>query len=149
MIPFILSAYNLVVMRTFFQGFPKELEESAMLDGASRFKTFLRIVLPSSKAVMATVGLFYGVGLWNQYETPLIYIQSDKWYPLQLKVKQLVVDDELTKLVMGGAIDVSANYTDRTLQAVVVVFAIIPIIMVYPYLQKYFAKGAMVGSVKG
>ena len=89
-VPQVISAYNLLVMRSFFQSFPAEIEEAAEIDGCGKFRMFFRIVLPSSKAVIATVGLFYGVGAWNQYATPLMMIQDTALFPLQLKIHQLV-----------------------------------------------------------
>lgn len=145
-LPHILSAYNLVIMRTFFQQFPKEIEEAAMIDGAGRFRLLLEIVLPSSKAVMATVGLFYAVGIWNQFQNAVMFIQDTKLFPLQQKINQLLSESSELQLLASSA---EVNYNERTLQAALVVFAIIPIVLIYPYLQKYFAKGAMLGSVKG
>lgn len=145
-LPQILTAYNMIIMRSFFQQFPVEVEEAAMIDGASRFKVFYQIVLPSSKAVLATVGLFYGVTLWNQFQHPMMFIQDMKLFPLQMKIRQLIGSGSELQNV---AASVNVNYSDRTLQAVVVVFAILPIIAVYPFIQKYFTKGAMLGSVKG
>lgn len=145
-LPQILTAYNMIIMRSFFQQFPAEVEEAAMIDGAGRFKLFYAIVLPSSKAVLATVGLFYGVTLWNQFQHPMMFIQNVDLFPLQMKIRQLIGSgSELVTMASQAGV----NYSDRTLQAAVVVFAIIPIIAVYPFLQKYFAKGAMLGSVKG
>lgn len=103
-------------------------------------------MLPSSKAVLASVGLFYAVTAWNQFQHPLMFIQDTKLYPLQLKIRQLI-NGGSELMSVTAAQDV--NYTESTLSAATVVFAIIPIIMVYPWLQKYFAKGAMLGSVKG
>ena len=145
-LPQILTAYNMIIIRSFFQQFPAEVEEAAMIDGASRFKVFYQIVLPSSKAVLATVGLFYGVTLWNQFQHPMMFIQDMKLFPLQMKIRQLIGSGSELQNV---AASVNVNYSDRTLQAVVVVFAILPIIAVYPFIQKYFTKGAMLGSVKG
>ena len=145
-LPQILTAYNMIIMRSFFQQFPAEVEEAAMIDGASRFKVFYQIVLPSSKAVLATVGLFYGVTLWNQFQHPMMFIQDMKLFPLQMKIRQLIGSGSELQNV---AASVNVNYSDRTLQAVVVGFAILPIIAVYPFIQKYFTKGAMLGSVKG
>lgn len=145
-LPHILTAYNMIVMRTFFLSFPKEVEESAMIDGCGPFRTLLQIVLPSSKAVIAVIGLFYAVTIWNQYQHPLYFIQDTSLYPLQLKVRQFINESsELQTIAARKAV----NYTERSLKAVVVVFAILPIILVYPKLQKYFEKGAMLGSVKG
>lgn len=145
-LPHILSAYNLAIMRTFFKQFPTEVEEAAKIDGCGCFGILIRIVMPSSKAVMATVGLFYAVTIWNQFQHPMMFISDMKLYPLQMKVRQLINGggDFATISVVQNV-----NYTEATLSAATVVFAVIPIIAVYPWLQKYFTKGAMLGSVKG
>ena len=145
-LPHILTAYNLIIVRTFFKQFPKELEEAAMIDGCGKFRILFQIVLPASKAVLATVGLFYGVTMWNQYEHPMMFIQNMDLFPLQMKIRSIVDGgSELQAITMMQ----TANYTPATLSAVAVVFAIIPILIGYPWIQKYFAKGAMLGSVKG
>lgn len=142
----ILNAYNLAIMRTFFQQFPEEVEEAAMIDGCGCFQILFKIVLPSSKAVLATVGLFYAVTIWNQFQTPVMFIQKTELFPLQLKIKQLISGgSDLANVVAVS----NVNYTESTLSAAAVVFAIIPIVAIYPWLLKYFAKGAMLGSVKG
>ncbi len=144
--PHILTAYNLAIMRTFFKQFPLEIEEAAMIDGCGSFKLLYKIVLPSSKAVLTTVGLFYAVTMWNQFQHPLMFLQDTDLFPLQLKIRQLVSGgSELANITMAA----NVNYTESTLSAAAVVFAIAPIIAIYPWLQKYFAKGAMLGSVKG
>lgn len=144
--PHILTAYNLIIMRTFFKQFPAEVEEAAMIDGCGHFRMLFEIVLPASKAVLATLGLFYAVTIWNQYQHPVMFIQNIDLYPLQLKIRQII----------DGGADFQAiaavkhvNYTEATLSATAVVFAIVPILIFYPWIQKYFAKGAMLGSVKG
>ncbi len=145
-LPHILSAYNLAIMRTFFKQFPSEVEEAAEIDGCGSFQTLIRIVLPSSKAVLATVGLFYGVTIWNQFQHPMMFISKTELYPLQLKIRQLInAGGDITGMVVRSDV----NYNETTLGAAAVVFAIIPVVAVYPWLQKYFAKGAMLGSVKG
>lgn len=145
-LPQILTAYNMIIMRSFFQSFPTEIEEAALIDGAGRFKVFYSIVLPSSKAVLSSVGLFYGVTIWNQFQHPMMFIQDTKLFPLQMKIRQIISNGSE---MMSMTSQAGVNYSDRTLQAAVVVFAILPIIAVYPFIQKYFAKGAMLGSVKG
>lgn len=145
-LPQIMTAYNLIIVRTFFKQFPKELEEAAMIDGCGKFRILFQIVLPASKAVLATVGLFYGVTMWNQYEHPMMFIQNMDLFPLQMKIRSIVDGgSELQAITMAQ----TANYTPATLSAVAVVFAILPILVGYPWIQKYFAKGAMLGSVKG
>ena len=144
--PHILTAYNLIIMRSFFKQFPDEVEEAAQIDGCGKFRMLFQIVLPSSKAVLATLGLFYAVPMWNQYQHPMMFIQDVKLYPLQMKIRQIING--------GGDLQAIAavrhvNYTEATLSAAAVVIAIVPILIVYPWLQKFFAKGAMLGSVKG
>ena len=107
-LPQILTAYNMIIMRSFFQQFPAEVEEAAMIDGASRFKVFYQIVLPSSKAVLATVGLFYGVTLWNQFQHPMMFIQDMKLFPLQMKIRQLIGSGSELQNV---AASVNVNYS--------------------------------------
>ncbi len=144
--PHVLTAYNLIIVRTFFKQFPKELEEAAMIDGCGKFRILFQIVLPASKAVLATVGLFYGVTMWNQYEHPMMFLQDTNLFPLQMKIRTLV--DGSGELQAVTAMQ-TANYTSATISAAAVVFAILPILIAYPWIQKYFAKGAMLGSVKG
>lgn len=146
-LPFILSAYNLAIMRTFFKQFPHEIEEAATIDGCSIFGTLFQIVLPSSRASIVSVGLFYGVSLWNQYKNPAMYINKAALFPLQMRIRQLILGGS-QDLDVGGVVG-NINYTSATLSAATIVFAIIPVIAVYPWLQKYFAQGAMLGSVKG
>ncbi|MFV0364138.1 MAG: carbohydrate ABC transporter permease [Suipraeoptans sp.] len=145
-LPQILTAYNLAIMRTFFKQFPAEVEEAAKIDGCGYFRILYKIILPSSKAVLTTVGLFYAVTIWNQFQHPIMFIQDTDLFPLQLKIRQLISGgSEILNITMMS----HANYTESTLSAAAVVFAIAPIIAIYPWLQKYFAQGAMLGSVKG
>lgn len=145
-IPHILNPFNLIIMRTFFKQFSKELEEAAFLEGCGYFRMLFQFVLPLSKAVLATLALFYGVVLWNQFQTPLLFLQEPDLFPLQMKIRQFITDDSVIMSLVPSKLDV--NYNERTLRAATVIFAIIPVIAVYPFLQKYFVKGAMVGSVK-
>lgn len=146
-VPHILNPFNLIIMRTFFKQFSKELEEAALLEGCGYFRMLFQFVLPLSKAVLATLALFYGVVLWNQFQHPLFFLQDPNWFPLQIKIRQFITDDNV--IMAGAASTANLNYNERTLRAATVIFAIIPIILVYPFLQKYFVKGAMIGSVKG
>lgn len=145
-LPHILTAYNLAIMRTFFKQFPAEVEEAAKIDGCGYFQILAKIILPSSKAILTTVGLFYAVTLWNQFQHPMMFIQDPQLFPLQLKVRQLIGGgSEIANVAMAA----NVNYSESTLSAATVVFAVLPIVAVYPWLQKYFTKGAMLGSVKG
>ncbi|WP_188995299.1 carbohydrate ABC transporter permease [Paenibacillus nasutitermitis] len=143
-IPHTISAFNLIIIRTFFKGMPKELEEAAQIEGCGYFRLLFRIVLPSSKAVLATLGIFYAVGIWNQFMTPLMFIEDQALYPLQLKLREYII---FTDMIAEGP-KVVLPYNNTTLQATTVIFATIPILLVYPFLQKHFVKGAMLGSVK-
>ncbi|OCT12833.1 ABC transporter permease [Paenibacillus pectinilyticus] len=146
-VPHILNPFNLIIMRSFFKEFPKELEEAAFLEGSGYFRMLFQFVLPLSKAVLATLALFYAVVIWNQFQTPLLFLQNVDWFPLQMKIRQFITDDNT--ILPGAASMVDFNFNERTLRSATVIFAIIPIIAVYPFLQKYFVKGAMIGSVKG
>jgi putative aldouronate transport system permease protein len=148
-IPGAIGTWNLIVVKNFFQGIPAELEESARIDGASDVIVFLRIVLPISAAVVATFSLFYAVGYWGAFRPALLYIPSrpERW-PLQLILRNIV-------MLSSGRID-DANYDPtlvlpptESIRNAVIVFATVPILLVYPFLQKHFTKGVMVGAIKG
>ena len=143
-IPHTISAFNLIIMRTFFKGMPKELEEAAQMEGCGYFGLLFRIVLPSSKAVLATLGIFYAVGIWNQFMTPLMFIEDQALYPLQLKLREYII---YTDMATEG-LKVVLPYNNTTLQSATIIFAAVPILLVYPFLQKHFVKGALLGSVK-
>jgi putative aldouronate transport system permease protein len=144
-VPHILSEFNLVIMITFMRQFPVELEEAAVVEGCGYFRRLFKIVLPLSKAALATLGLFYAVSMWNQFQHPLMFIQSPEWYPLQIKIRQMITSENAIQISSIA----SVNYNAATTQAVAIVFAVVPILMIYPALQKYFAKGALIGSIKG
>jgi putative aldouronate transport system permease protein len=148
MIPSAISAFNLVIMKNFLDQIPVELEESAKIDGCNDFIIWLRIILPVSTAVLATLTLFYGVSNWNSYFNAVIYINaSDKW-TVQIVLRQVVA------MAMGGIGDMSQLDPDfvvpsKTVQMGTIVVATLPIVLIYPFAQKYFVKGALLGSVKG
>lgn len=144
-LPGAVSAWNLFVMRTFFVGLPKELEESAKMDGASDFGILLRIIIPLSKPVMATIGLFYAVALWNNYYSALLYLRSDSLYPLQVAIRNLLEKGVIAN--DGGGLE--DGTVDQALKFATIIVGSLPIIMVYPFLQKHFVKGVLIGSVKG
>lgn len=147
-IPGAVSTWYLLIMRTFFVQFPVELEESGKLDGLSDIGTFLYIVIPLSKAVLATIGLFYAVGIWNSYFGPMIYLSSESKAPLQIILRDLLLlGTQYNNQAAGG--DVKSIVVDESLKYATVIVSIVPIIMVYPFLQKYFVKGVMIGSLKG
>jgi putative aldouronate transport system permease protein len=138
----------MIMMRTFFAGLPEELVESARLDGATEFVIFFRIVLPLSKAVIATMVLFYAVGQWNSFMSPLLYLDDINRMPMQLIIRRIVIGSE----ALSGGSSVSgteeANYATNVKYAAMFI-TILPILALYPFLQKYFVKGVMVGSLKG
>jgi len=148
-IPGAIGTWNLIVVKNFFQALPLELEESAKIDGASDMTVFLRIVLPLSAAVIATFSLFYAVGYWGAYRSALFYIPSkpDRW-PLQLILRNIV-------MLSAGRIDDAAFDPSlvapptESVRNAVIVFATAPILLLYPFLQKHFTKGVMIGAIKG
>ena len=148
-LPLIYSAYNMLIMKTYFQStIPDSLEEAAFLDGANNFQILFRIVLPLSLPIIATLSLFYAVGRWNAYADNKYYITREGLKMIQYKLYQLVSSaTEAQTATLSEAIEVKS--TPEVLQAACIMFATLPIICVYPFLQKYFVKGVMVGAVKG
>ncbi len=148
-LPLLFSAYNMIILRTFMQSsIPDSLIEAAELDGCDDFRTLFQIVLPLSKPVLATLALFYAVGRWNSFSDALYYIQNTNLYPLQLKLYNLVnASGETSALAQeGGGVQQQAA---EVVKSATIMFATIPIIIVYPFVQKYFVTGVMVGAVKG
>lgn len=148
-LPLCFAPYNLLIMKNnFAASIPDSLVESALIDGASHFKILAKIVVPLSKPIMATIALFYAVGRWNSYSDALYYIkQRTDLRPLQLKLYYLVVAATESFQAEGGVVGVLTN--PEVLKAACVMFATIPIICVYPFVQKYFVQGTMIGAVKG
>ncbi|MEC0127255.1 carbohydrate ABC transporter permease [Paenibacillus pabuli] len=147
-LPGLVSPFNLIILISFFRGIPESLEESAEIDGSSHVHTLFKIILPLSMPVLATLALFYAVGRWNGFQDSLMYINDPKLYPLQLKLFQMVQNNMVSELTqMEGAN--RTPLTPESLKAATVIFATVPILLVYPWLQKYFVSGAMLGAVKG
>ena len=147
-IPTAVSAFNVIVVRSFFVGLPAELLEAARIDGASETQIFLRIGLPLSRAVLAVVGLFYGVGYWNAFFNALLYLNDSSRWPLQMVLRTYVVNGtELGGTDLGTVVESTPPQT--TIQMAILVISIIPIVVVYPFLQRHFAKGMLTGAVKG
>lgn len=147
-LPGAVSTWNLIMMRTFFGGIPKELEESGRIDGLNDIGIFLRVVVPLSKAVFATIGLFYAVGIWNNFQLPLLYLRKPDLFPLQVILRNLVLagnvsSGDVTRI--GG----DSLIVEDSLKFATIMVSTVPILLVYPFLQKYFVKGAMIGAVKG
>ena len=147
-LPGAVNTFNLIIMRTFFQGIPKEIEESGRMDGLSDFGLLRSIVVPLSKPVLMTIGLFYSVEIWNSFSAALLLLRNPDLYPLQLMIRNLVVvgqaGDVLETSSAGGQ-----KVVLESLKYALILMGSLPIIMVYPFIQKHFEQGAMIGSVKG
>lgn len=148
-LPCALSTYNMIVMRTAFAGIPESLRDAALIDGAGDLTILTRVVLPLSKPTLATIALFYAVGRWNSLQDGLLYINDPGKAILQLRLKQIVQSSQaFSNLMLEGATS-SNMLPTQTVRAGALIFSLIPILIVYPFLQKYFVKGTMIGSVKG
>ena len=149
-IPFAVSQYNLIVMRTYMQQIPSAIEESAKLDGANDFVILFRIFVPMSKPVIATITLFYAAGQWNDFFSGLIYLDDKNKFPLQLVIRHLLITQNDATLNQGLAAQQGMpSLTPGGFRAAIVVVTVLPLLVVYPFIQKYFVKGVMLGSIKG
>lgn len=146
-IPQSVSVFNFIVMRTFFRELPESLQDAARIDGASYMQVLVKIILPLSLPILATIGLFYAVGYWNSYFEALIYIQDVDKYTLQLRLRSLLFGSELTSNTSDNV--AGTMVLTQSLKMAIVAVSTVPILIVYPWLQKYFVKGVMLGSVKG
>ena len=147
-LPGLIGAFNLIVIRNFFMNLPQELLDAARVDGANDMQVFFRIVLPLSKAVLAVVALFYGVGIWNSFFNAILYLNDSTMWPIQVVLRQYVL--------MGSSLTSAAQFDPSqpppppdTIKMAIVVVATVPILIVYPFLQKYFTKGVLTGAIKG
>ncbi|OBA09626.1 hypothetical protein BSBH6_03138 [Bacillus subtilis] len=146
-LPMAINPFNLIIIKNFFQQLPRELEESAKMDGCSEIGVFWRIALPLSKPVIATFALFYAVGIWNDFFHALLYINDSAKWPLQMVLRQVTILSDLTA-TNGDAMQNTVP-PEQGIKLAVIVIATLPILAVYPFLQKHFAKGMLIGSVKG
>jgi putative aldouronate transport system permease protein len=146
MIPSAISAFNLIVLKNFFQQIPDGLEDSAKIDGCNDLGVLIRIVLPLSLPAMATFGLFYAVAHWNTFFNAILYINDNEKWPIQVLLREIVI---LAQSRVGDSSFDEMDVQPLTIRMAVIVFATVPILLVYPFLQKHFAKGVMLGSVKG
>lgn len=147
-LPTAVSAFNVIVVRAFFVNLPEELIDAARIDGASEWQIFRRIALPLSKAVLAVIGLFYGVGYWNAFFNALLYLNDASKWPLQMVLRTYVINGtEMGTAEMGQAVEAAPPQT--TIQMAILVISIVPIVLVYPFLQCHFTKGVLTGAVKG
>lgn len=155
-LPSAASVWNIIVSRTFFQGtIPGELHEAAQIDGCSNLKLFFKIILPLSMPIIAVMALFYGVGHWNSYFSAMIYFNDSDKYPLQLVLRQILVLQEMSAQGSGMMDSTSATALNNKAEVAalvryaVIIVSTLPVIIIYPFLQRYFVQGVMIGSVKG
>jgi len=147
-IPNAISVWNLIVMRTSFEGIPSSLEESAKIDGANDFTVLFKIILPLSLPVLAVMILFYSVGHWNAWFNAMIYLRKRDYYPLQLVLREILITSSTDDMLTGvGAADKVP--IGETIKYATIIIATVPILFIYPFLQKYFVKGVMIGAIKG
>lgn len=146
-----VSVTNVIIMRTYFQSsIPAEIEESAEIDGASQIKTLVHIVLPLSKPILAVIVLYYSVTHWNTYFDGLIYLNSKDKFPLQLILRSILIQNQVSQDIMAGVDDTySRKLFGETIKYALILVSSLPVLCLYPFLQKYFVKGVMLGSVKG
>ena len=149
-LPGLLSAFNIIILKNFFQGLPYELNEAAYIDGANDFQILVRIYLPLSFSSIATLSLFYAVGKWNSFSDALFYITSRDLQPLQLKLYNLIKGGQSVEVSVqeGNASDLASSVS-ASIEAATIIFATFPILVVYPFVQRYFVTGVTLGAVKG
>ncbi len=153
LIPFSVNVFNLIIARTFYQSsLPDSVLEAAKIDGCSDFDFFIKIALPLSKAIIAVISLYYMVGYWNEYFKALIYLRDEAKYPLQLVLRDILVRNQsfaTSQLGSGVSAEGNAQQKADLIKYGVIVVSSAPIIAIYPFIQKYFEKGVMIGSIKG
>ncbi len=149
-VPILINAFNVIIFRNFFENVPPEMEESALIDGANDFRILISVYIPLSMPVIATVTLWVSVGLWNNFMFPLIYLQDYHKYTLQLILREIVLMNTPMEM-LGDAVEdgTTKQVLSDSLKYANIIFTALPILMFYPFLQKYFVKGVMIGAVKG
>lgn len=154
-LPYSFSFYNMIIMRSFIQELPISLEESALLDGANEFKIMMKIIVPLSKPVLATIALWVAVGQWNDYSSTLMYVTDKNLFSLQYLMLRIIKQGEALKQIgldqaMGADTSAAtAQTTSESIKAAMLIISTVPILCIYPFLQKYFVKGLTLGAVKG
>jgi len=148
-VPNAISIFNLLVMKSFFENMPEELEEAAAIDGLSTYGILLRIVIPLSKAVMATMILFYAVSFWNSWFAAFLYLDDADLYPVTVYLRNLIAGATNAASVSGGSSSEGLSQVAANIQSVTMVLTVLPIVLLYPFIQKYFVSGIMLGAVKG
>lgn len=147
-LPTAISVYNVIVLRTAFTAVPESMEEAARIDGANTFTVLFKILVPLIKATLAVIMLYYLVGHWNAWFHASIFIRNDKLFPLQLVLRDILIENSNEELMIGVDTD-SAFSVAESIKYAVIVVSVLPMMILYPFLQKYFAKGVMIGAVKG
>lgn len=148
-LPVAITPFNLIVMRQFFIAIPEDLTEAAIIDGANDLQIFSRVIMPLSKPSLATFSLFYAVSHWNNYFAPILYINVPEKWTIQVILRQIVVVGDATATLAGDNTFLDHPPPPETIQMAAILLATLPILVVYPFLQKHFAKGVMLGAVKG
>ena len=146
-IPAAISTYNLIVTRTFFEGIPDSLHEAATIDGANELQIMARVFLPLSKPILATMTLFYAVGHWNSYFNAMLYLSREELYPLQIYLRNILIEYEMSEMMTDVIQD--RDEVSQTIRYATIMVSTLPILCIYPFVQKYFVKGVMIGAVKG
>lgn len=147
-IPYAISAYNMIIMKTFFESIPDSLEEAASIDGANDFTVFSRIIMPLSKPVVAVMILYYGVGQWNSWFPAAMFTRDRKIYPLQMILREILIENQQQSADSMLAL-LEDSFSNELVKYCTIVVSTVPILIIYPFLQKYFEKGVMIGAVKG
>ncbi|GHU02424.1 protein LplC [Spirochaetia bacterium] len=150
-IPGAVGTFNVILMKNFLAAIPLELEESARIDGANDIVVLIRIIVPVSKPIIATIALFYAVGFWNEWWSAMLFISDTKLYPLQLVLREAIINinDMLRDGMAAAFAERTRTFYQESVKAAIIIISAVPILLVYPFLQKYFAQGIMIGSIKG
>ena len=148
-LPMLIVPYNVIVARSFFMSIPNSLNESARIDGAGEFRVFFKIIMPLSKPIVMTIALFMAVAHWNSWYDALMYITDNKKIVVQLLLRRIIQESDVSLIAQGMVNPDAAEFTSETVKSATVIVAILPILLFYPFIQKYFTKGMMLGAVKG
>ncbi len=149
-LPGTISTYNMIIVRTYMKTIPEDVIESVRIDGGNELQIFYKIILPLSKPVLATIGLFYAIGHWNSYFNAMIFLKTNIKFPVQLVLKEMIVDQNMQSVSTAAYESLNQQpLTSEMLVAASIVITLIPVLIIYPFVQKFFVKGIMIGSVKG
>ncbi len=148
-VPYLISTYNVIIMKTFFQTIPESLEDAALIDGANDFQVFKDVILPLSKPVIAVIILYCGVSQWNSWFPAAMFVRDRGLYPLQMILREILIQNDSATITDSVVAAVEESYAEELVKYCTIVVSTVPILIVYPFLQKYFEKGVMIGAVKG